>query len=165
MNYSYYSLHLPNILYVTPNLFCELGHPLLITSTLYIVTLTSDQITVFAYHSLIIFLWCQVLFPKFLGNKDPHDFVHLFHNFFRFLLEIFVDLELGLWKFLRKGNESLCVYGIFNLFEGFHTSLDGFIVFFKKIRFVVIVVAITSSHLYLLWGVCFEVLSVRVRVS
>src|SRR6056300_1891514 len=150
-----YSLHLPNILYVTSNLFSELGHPLLITSTLYIVTLTSDQVAVFAHNSLIIFLWCQVIFPKFLGNKDPHDFVHLFHNFFRLLLEIFVDLELGLWKFLGKGNESLGIRSIFNLFEGFHTSLDGFIVFFKKIGFVVIVVAITSSHLYLLWGVSF----------
>src|SRR5210317_485234 len=147
MNYSYYSLHLPNILYVTPNLFCELGHSHAITFTLYIVTLTSDQITVFAHHSLIIFLWCQVLFPKFLGDEDPHDFVHLFHNFFRLLLKIFVDLELGLWKFLGKGNESLCVCGIFNLFEGFHTSLESLFVFFKKIGFVVIVVAITSSHL------------------
>src|SRR6056300_404428 len=153
MNYSYYSLHLPNILYVTPNLFRELGHSRAITLTLHIVTLTSDQITVFAHHSLIIFLWCQVLFPKFLGNKDPHHFVHLFDQLLRLLLEIFVDLELGLWKFLGKGNESLCVKYIFNLFEGFHTSLDGFIIFFKKIGFVFVGLGIViTSHLYLLWG-------------
>src|SRR5210317_1400472 len=156
MNYSYYSLHLPNILYLTPNLFSELGHSRAITFTFHIVTLTPDQVTVFAHHSLIIFLWCQVVFSQFLGNKDSCDFVHLFHNFFRFLLEIFVDLELGLWKFLGKGNECLGIRSIFNLFEGFHTSLDGFIVFFKKIGFVFIVVAITSSHLYLLWGVSFK---------
>src|SRR5210317_485824 len=167
MNYSYYSLHLPNILYVTPNLFCELGHPRAITFTFDIVTLTSDQVAVFAHHSLIIFLWCQVLFPKFLGNKDPHDFVHLFHNFFRLLLEIFVDLELGLWKFLRKGNESLCVKYIFNLFEGFHTSLDGFIVFFKKIGFVVVgPTFVVASHLYLFWVLFFKLaFSFRAQVS
>src|SRR6056300_1707608 len=152
MNYSYYSLHLPNILYVASNLFCELGHPLLITLTFHIVTLTSDQVTVLAHHSLIIFLGCQVLFPKFLGDKDPHDLVHLLHNFFRLLLEIFVDLELGLGKFFGEGNESLCVRGIFNLFQGFHTLFESLFVFFKKVSFFVIIMAITSRHLYLLWG-------------
>src|SRR6056300_573704 len=148
MNYSYYSLHLPNILYVTSNLFCELGHSYAITFTFHIVTLTPDQVTVFAHHSLIIFLWCQVVFSQFLGNKDSHNFIHLFHNFFRFLLEIFVDLELGLWKFLGKGNECLGIRSIFNLFEGFHTSLDGFIIFFKKIRFIFISLGIViTSHL------------------
>src|SRR6056300_1277270 len=151
MNYSYYSLHLPNILYVTSYLFCELGHPLLITLTFHIVTLTSDQVTVLAHHGLIIFLWCQVVFPKFLGEKGPHDLVHLFHNFFRLLLEIFVDLELGLGEFLGKGNESLRIRGIFNLFQGFHTLFESLFVFFKKIGFFITIMAITSRHL-VYWG-------------
>src|SRR6056300_1535817 len=158
-----YSLYLPEILYVTPNLFCELGHSHAITFTFHIVTLTSDQVTVFAHHRLIIFLWCQVLFPKFFGNKDPHDLVHLFHNFFRFLLEIFVDLELGLGKFLGKGDESLRIRGIFNLFQGFHTLFESLFVFFKKVGFFITIMAITSRHL-VYWGSSFLSLSRSSRI-
>src|SRR6056300_2044378 len=99
----------------------------------------------------IIFLRRQVVFPKFLGDKDPHDLVHLFHNFFRLLLEIFVDLELGLGEFLGKRYESLRIRGIFNLFQGFHTLFESLFVFFKKIGFFITIMAITSRHL-VYWG-------------
>src|SRR5210317_160104 len=104
----------------------------------------------------IIFLRRQVVFPKFLGDKDPHDLVHLFHNFFRLLLEIFVDLELGLGEFLGKGNESFCVDGIFGFFEGFHTLFESLFVFFKKIGFIVRVTFVVASHLYLLGVLVFK---------